>query len=150
VVDKQDWLAGVDILRRRAAGIRESGAFLLGRQDSETASIEKFVFYDDLDPGCLLYGAIQFDGRKLGLLWNICRELGLKVVADIHVHPGGFMQSSIDRENPMIPNTGHLALILPDYALKGVFPGEIGIYEYCGRKIWRDHSARGKAMMRVK
>jgi hypothetical protein len=84
------------------------------------------------------------------LLWDICRQTGLKVVADVHVHPFGYGQSDIDQANPLIPHAGHLALILPDFAQGNILPGGIGIYEYRGGADWLDLSARGMGIMRVR
>jgi hypothetical protein len=143
------WRHGIAELRKRSANVRESGAFLLGRYDNGCRVIEEFVFYDDIDPGCAAAGYIHFDGRKLGLVWKRCRETGRALVADVHTHPGGYGQSSIDKENPMHPHKGHIGLIVPYYALRDSAPGKIGIYEYMGGFAWKSHSARGRAVMRV-
>ena len=38
-----------------------------------------------------------FDGRYFGALWDICKQRGLSVVADVHVHPGGCRAKRSDR-----------------------------------------------------
>ena len=116
VCDRRLWNDGVDVLRSRAGGYCESGAFLLGTIDGGVRKIRRFLYYDDIDPTCFANGIVEFDGAKFGMVWQICRESQLTVVADVHVHPGGCGQSSTDRHNPMIPEPGHLALILPDFA----------------------------------
>jgi hypothetical protein len=136
-------------LANRTSGYRESGAFLLGAVRNGQRSIESFLFYDDLDPQCFSHGIVEFDGGKLGALWSHCRERALAVVADVHVHPGSFHQSPSDQHNPMIPEVGHFALILPSYAKRGTLPGEIGIHEYLGNRRWADHSAQGAAIMKL-
>ena len=133
------WIEGVKELRRRAAGKRESGAFLLGTQ-GKCRKVKEFIFYDDIDPRALKSGIVVIDGRHLGKLWKLCREKGQRVVADIHVHPGGFQQSYSDRANPIIAETNHIAFILPNYATGAARPGEIGIYRYLGARKWKDHS----------
>lgn len=133
------WYAGVLELRRRSAGRRESGAFLLGSKGS-TRRIEEFVFYDDIDPNALKTGMVKIDGRRLGALWTHCRKTGHAVVADVHVHPGGFQQSDSDRANPIIAESGHIAIILPHFAARATSPGGIGVYEYLGSRQWRDRS----------
>lgn len=143
------WNQGVDELRRRAAGKRESGAFLLGSTKGETRKIRQFLFYDDVDPTCFARGIVEFDGSKFGMVWQKCRESNLKVVADVHVHPGRFGQSESDTHNPMIPEVGHLALIVPDFAARARLPGKIGIYEYLGSRQWRDHSLLGDRIFYV-
>ena len=123
-------------LRRRSAGVRESGAFLLGVRRGKTRRILRFVSYDDLDPDCLNRGYIKFNGRTLPKLWTICRKHGLEVLADVHVHPGESSQSGVDRDNPMISIPGHVALILPRYATGRIRRSEIGMYVYLGEKRW--------------
>ena len=133
------WSAGVRELRRRTKGYRESGAFLLGSK-SKVRRIEEFVFYDDVDPGALRRGLVEIDGRRLGDLWQHCRKTGRAVVADVHVHPGGYRQSKSDRANPIMAEIGHIAIILPNYAANATSPGNIGVYEYLGSHEWRDRS----------
>lgn len=133
------WNAGISELRQRAAGRRESGAFLLGSNNG-TRKIEEFVFYDDIDPQALKTGIVVIDGRKLGALWAHCRETGRNVIADIHVHPGGFAQSSSDKANPIIAEAGHIAIILPHFAARATRPGKIGVHQYEGGRSWRDRS----------
>ena len=133
------WQAGVAELRRRADGRQESGAFLLG-STGKARRIEEFVFYDDIDPNALRPGMVVLDGRRLGGLWAHCRKTGRVVVADVHVHPGGFGQSASDRANPIIAEVGHMAMIVPDFASRAAGPGDIGVYEYLGRRQWRDRS----------
>jgi hypothetical protein len=71
------------------------------------------------------------------------------VVADVHVHPGHYGQSSTDRHNPMIPEAGHLAFIIPHFSARDRLPGKIGIYEYLGARQWRDHSPKGGRILHV-
>lgn len=126
-------------LRERGRGeSRESGAFLLGYADANGAArISDFVLYDDLDPHSLDTGIIRFDGKYFGRLWAICRERGLTVVADVHVHPGDSGQSNSDRACPMVSQAGHIALILPRFARKPIQHGDIGIYRYLGGGAWQ-------------
>lgn len=134
------WWSGLAELRRRGRGERESGAFLLGQQRGNRRAIERFAFYDDLDPHCLDTGIVVFDGSGYGPLWELCREAKLRVVADVHVHGGLARQSLLDRDNPMIAKAGHIALIVPDLVARFVGPEAIGIYEYEGEHRWRDNS----------
>jgi hypothetical protein len=143
------WDSGVAELKRRAAGQQESGAFLLGRVCGDTRVIYDFFYYDDIDPNCFANGIVEFYGRKLGQLWSHCRVRSMSVVADVHVHPGSFGQSESDQHNPIIAESGHFALILPDYATRRVAPGDIGVYEYRGMRRWRDHSRQGARIFHV-
>lgn len=139
---KDVWSTGLLELRRRGGGRRESGAFLLGTNEGGIRKIDRFIYYDDLDPHCLDQGYIVFDGAAYSPLWEICREAGLSVVADVHTHPGAPFQSESDRRNPMVAVTGHVALIVPQFAKRVVESTELGIYEYKGEHRWQDHSGR--------
>ena len=119
------WRDGVDELHRRTRGRIESGAFLLGRTILGGGRIEQFLFYDDVDPTCFKRGIVEFDGRKLGRVWQICRKTRMTVIGDVHVHPGGYGQSHSDQHNPIIAAVGHLALILPHYGARQPAPGRI-------------------------
>lgn len=128
-------------LKRRGRGTRESGAFLLG--PTEDHVINKFICYDELDPNALQNGIINFNSNGFLPLWKICEEQQLKVKADVHTHPDSWTgQSGTDKNNPMILQAGHIALIVPHYAgdsgqlLKGV-----GAFEYLGNKRWHSFSA---------
>ncbi len=138
--DAHLWQTRVAQLRRRGNGQRESGAFLLGRRSGARRRIERFVYYDDLDPRSLDAGIVVFDGAGYGRLWQVCREAGLDVVADVHTHPGVPLQSESDRTNPMMPSPGHVALIVPSFARGRASAAQLGIYEYRGEHGWCDHS----------
>jgi len=137
------------MLRERGDGRRESGGFLLGRRAGAARVIESFLPYDDVDPNSLR-GIILFDGSKMDTVWELCRREKLEVLADVHTHPGGFGQSQTDRDNPMIPEIGHIALIVPNFADGAYLPGQIGIYEYRGRRQWVDRSADGSRCFAVR
>lgn len=133
------WRRLVQALRERGHyGRRESGAFLLGRRENARARIERFVPYDDIDPHSLDSGIVHFDGRHYGKLWDLCRREDLAVVADVHTHPGGVLQSGSDQAHPMIAQAGHLALIFPRFAMEPFGRDEIGMYRYLGARKWED------------
>lgn len=129
-------------LHRRTRGRHESGAFLLGTKSEARREVQHIVYYDDLDPGAYRTGVVILYAESFGPLWEICRAKSLSVVADIHVHPRQAWQSEADRRNPMIAQTGHLALILPWFARPPVNFGEVGLYEYLGNHQWRNFSGR--------
>jgi hypothetical protein len=132
-------------LRARGAGRTESGAFLLGKRDKQgRARIVDFVLYDDLDPNSLSTGIVRFDGRYFSELWAICEASGLTVVADVHTHPKGAGQSASDQAHPMIARSGHLALIVPNFARAPVSRTDVGIYRYGGAGRWETILARDR------
>ncbi len=129
--------------------MREAGAFLLGRRTADgRRRIEAFLPYDEIDPHCLR-GWIHFDGSRMDEVWRRCAALNLSVVGDVHTHPGGYGQSHVDQANPMIPEVGHMALIIPNFANRTYGPGEVGVYEYRGAAGWRDHSRHGAKALRL-
>lgn len=131
------WWGVLHELRRRGEGRRESGAFFLGSNEGQRRLIRGVLYYDDLDPHALDTGAILLDGAVYARVFRECERRGMRVVADVHTHPGRSAQSCIDQEHPMIREAGHLALILPRYAVKN--GGAIGLYEYRGGRAWTAH-----------
>jgi proteasome lid subunit RPN8/RPN11 len=128
-------------LARRGSGSRESGAFLLGQVDRRgRREVQRFAYYDDLDPHALDTGIVVFHASGYSALWRLCEETGLAVVADVHTHPHGARQSEPDRKNPMIAQRGHVAVIVPDFAQRVTRGPELGIYEYQGAHQWTDYS----------
>lgn len=131
------WLALMRDLRRRSAGRRESGAFLLGKPGSDR--MVRYVPYDTLDPHVADSGVIMFRGGCIAPLWEMCHREGLRVVADVHTHPAMWTgQSPSDRAHPMISQHKHVALIVPCFAAKR-FQGlrKVGIHEYLGNRQWK-------------
>ena len=139
------WRRGVAEVARRGGGRRESGAFLLGHRRGTRGGVERFAYYDDFEPSCLDSGIVVFDGTGFGELWELCRRSGLSALGDLHTHGrvGKGRQSALDRDNPMIAQRGHIALIVPNFACDFRMR-DMGIYEYTGAHRWRDFSgARG-------
>jgi hypothetical protein len=146
VVPSELWEELIRELGKRGRGRRESGAFLLGQRDGDRRLVTDVVYLDDLDPNCLT-GGITFDGRYYGLLWDICVERRLEVRADVHTHPSEWVgQSALDRDNPMVARSGHVALILPDLAAHAVRSEQVGVHEFLGADGWRSHFGDGAAV----
>lgn len=145
------WEAGVqELARRTLGGRRESGAYLLGKNLVDGGKeILEFVYYDDIDPAALATGIVTIRQTALPKLWDLCRQRGFGVVADVHVHPYGYGQSQSDQANPVMPRSGHLALILPHFARQRPEPGSIGIYEFLGSGRWAEHSPKGRRFFRL-
>jgi proteasome lid subunit RPN8/RPN11 len=132
------WRRLLHDLRARGRGIRESGAFLLGRMDKGgRRRIVDYLLYDDLDPHALDTGIVHLDGSYFGELWDLCARRNVIVVADVHTHPGGSEQSQSDRAHPIIAQAGHLALIVPNFAAAPVDLRAVGIYRYGGGGRWQ-------------
>lgn len=136
------WIEMIHQLRERGDSCRESGAFLLASK--ETYDIIDILYYDDLEPGCLNKGGIVFTHVGYSRLWAYCKDKDLRVVADVHTHPGRWTKQSVtDKMHPMIVVPDHLALIVPFYAkfnngdIKGV-----GAYQYLGSKQWKNYKGK--------
>lgn len=100
-------------LEGRSQHRREAGAFLLGPTSGQ--DITRVAYYDDLDPTCLT-GGITFHASGYTKLNQLCRDDQVRVIADIHLHPGpGVRQSHTDVAHPMVARAGHLALIAPQF-----------------------------------
>lgn len=149
-MQRSDWDAMMAELGRRGQGHRESGAFLLCDRHSDSRTVTRVVYLDDLDPECLT-GAITFDGLAYSKLWDICEAERRRVIGDIHTHPGPHVhQSSIDAANPMIAQDGHVALIVPDYAMRAIKPREVGVHRYDGTswQTWTRRAATRRLFIR--
>jgi len=138
------WLWRQLILELRSRGHRrnESGAFLLAPQNCDAGCVTSFVCYDDLDPTAYDGGAIVFHAAGHAALWELCERRGLRVLADVHTHPGSYIrQSATDQRNPMMPLKGHMALILPHFAYVSWWTLNCAaVYEYQGNFEWRSYA----------
>lgn len=141
-------------LSHRGAGRRESGAFLLAARPStgstsalpeqrEPARVIDVAYYDDLDAHCLT-GGIDFSADGYTALAGVLQARQLRVVADIHTHPGSSVQQSCtDASHPMSALPGHVALIAPRYGAGTIHPRDLGVHTHLGQHTW--DSAYGPA-----
>jgi len=136
------WAALIEDLRRRGRGVRESGAFLLGRQRAGVRLVTQWLPYEELDPGALNFDYVRLESAAFSRLWDACAARGLEPVADVHTHPFGPRQSISDREHPMISLPGHVALIVPRFAEGGILPIDVSVNVYLGGGRWESHFER--------
>jgi len=134
-------------LRDQGGGVRESGAFLLGRKDDGMRRVTAFLPYEQLQADALNDDYVSLSADSFAKLWARCREQRLSVVADIHTHRFGPGQSLSDRTNPMVAQPGHIAFIAPNFARGQVRPQDLGMYVYLGNHRWTVHS--GPAVSRL-
>ena len=132
-------------LYRRGERCHEAGVFLLGIEGPRRLEVTDCVFYDELEPTAYDTGVCVLSGHAFAKLWTHCRERKLTVVADVHTHPGVAKQSDSDRTNPMIASPGHVAIIVPNYAIPPVKSSGLGIYEYRGRHDWTNRNGDGRS-----
>lgn len=147
-VTAEAWDELIDELGRRGRGERESGAFLLAsRHGRRRATVQRVTYFDDVDPTCLT-GGITLQSSGFTALWRICAAHGLRVIADVHTHPGGWVeQSEVDQANPMIATLGHVAIIVPSFAAERTRAGDCGVHVYLGSHRW--NAALGPAAARL-
>jgi len=136
IIRRPVWGKLMGELNLRGEGVRETGAFLLGEKTSNT--ISHFICYDDLDPDVSESGIIIFNGNCFIPLWEYCSDHQMKVLADVHTHPGEWTgQSMSDRKHPMIAQPGHIAFIVPFYGTQGdQWLNGVGIHEFLGNGKW--------------
>jgi hypothetical protein len=110
--------------------------------------VRHVAYYDDLDAECLK-GGISLAGSAFDELWSICRLGGLRVLADVHTHPAGWvMQSAVDMANPMMALPGHVALVVGHFASGPVNPDSVGVHLYEGHHEWQ-HLPNGAGIRRT-
>jgi len=130
------WRRLIADLGVRGRGVRESGAFLLGRRRGGRPVISHVVYFDDLEPGSL-NSAVHLTTRAYSSLWAYCSDHQVEVLADVHTHPGTMVcQSGIDQDNPLIAQSGHIAVIVPRFAAGNVTLDQVGVHEYRGDDGW--------------
>lgn len=142
------WPALIEDLRCRGRGVRESGAFLLGRHRAGVRSVAQWLPYEQLDPAALNFEYVRLESAAFGRLWDACSARGLEPVADVHTHPFGPRQSGSDRKYPMISLAGHVALIVPRFAQGRILPVDVSVNVYLGGGGWESHF-EGEAHARI-
>lgn len=133
------WEELLEHLRHQGGGVRESGAFLLGRKTEATRTVAAFLPYERLQADALHDDYVSLTAASFAKLWELCDQEALSVVADVHTHRFGAGQSRSDRENPMIALRGHIALIVPNFARDGRGFQGVGLYVYQGSHRWSSH-----------
>ncbi len=145
-ISRRRWAHLLGELAQRGGGVRESGAFLLADREAPRRVID-VVYFDDLDPNSLT-GGVSMPADAFATLWSICRERQMRVVADVHTHPGHHVvQSTIDQTNPMVARSGHVAVIVPHLAQRPTTAADCGIHIYQGDHKWQ--VAYGRAAKRA-
>src|SRR5207244_10087357 len=76
------WAGVIFDLRRRGDGVRESGAFLLGRDDRNPARVSSYICYDDVDPDAYQRRAIAFHANGCSAPWQQCRDKPPEMLVD--------------------------------------------------------------------
>jgi proteasome lid subunit RPN8/RPN11 len=145
------WRKLLKDLRRKSEDVRESGAFLLGEHGARTDRVRSYVLYHDVDAKVSDTGIIQFSSDGYPQLWRVCRERKQRAIADVHTHPEAWVgQSDADRAHPMIPERGHISLIVPSFGqMRWWSLRTVGVHEYLGGRSWTTHTDQGRAKLRL-
>lgn len=141
------WANLVEHLRLQGAGVRESGAFLLGRKTETGRLLTRYLPYEQLQVDALHDDYVSLTAASFAKLWDLCRASGLTVVGDVHTHRFGAGQSRSDRTNPMIALAGHIAIIVPRFAQGEVRLQDLEMYVYEGNHRWATFSGSGVAQL---
>lgn len=141
ICPSRKWRQILGELERRGEHRHESGAFLLGVETEGRREVLDAIYYDELDPDAYSSGVCVLHGDAFAKLWALCRQKNLTAVADVHTHPVEAFQSCTDRENPMVAQVGHIAIVIPNFARRPVHSRQLRIYEYCGQHEWTDRSS---------
>lgn len=119
-------------------GIKESGAFLLGHIDEHKRQISSYLMYDIVaTESSHKHAYVAFTAEEMAIAWEHCYTTGLQVLADIHTHPMGPSQSITDRAHPIVSVAGHVALIVPYFAMRKPEPIDLGVHVFEGAGRWR-------------
>lgn len=125
-------------LVKSGCGIKESGAFLLGHFDEQKRRVSSYLMYDIVaTESSRKHIYVAFTAEEMALAWEHCYATGLQVVADIHSHPMGPGQSVTDRAHPIVSVAGHIALIVPYFAMRKPEPIDLGVHVFEGAGRWR-------------
>ncbi|MES9841937.1 MAG: Mov34/MPN/PAD-1 family protein [Candidatus Thiodiazotropha endolucinida] len=125
-------------LARSGRGIKEAGALLLGYADGRGRCVSTYLMYDIIAPeSSRKHAYVAITAEEMASAWDHCYATGLQVVADVHTHPFGPRQSISDRANPIVSVAGHVALIVPYFALRDPQPADLGVHVFEGAGRWR-------------
>ncbi len=106
-------------LRLCGEGSRECMLFWLAACDG----CEQVVEVAHL-PHAATHGSCEIDGRALNGLWRRLATEDLRIVAQVHTHPGAAFHSRTDDQFPVLPRVGLLSLVVPNFALTEFDPSE--------------------------
>jgi len=125
-------------LVKSGRGIKEAGAFLLGHHDEQMRRVSSYLMYDIVaTESYRKHAYVAFTAEEMAIAWEHCYATGLQVIADVHTHPMGSEQSVTDRAHPIVSVAGHVALIVPYFAMRKPEPIDLGVHIFEGAGRWR-------------
>ena len=125
-------------LARSGRGVKEAGAFLLGHANGASRRATSYLMYDTVaTESSRKHAYVAFTAQEMARAWDHCYATGLQVVADVHTHPLEPRQSVTDRAHPIVSVAGHVALIVPYFAMRNPRPADLGVHVFEGGGRWR-------------
>ena len=125
-------------LAQDSQGVRESACVWAGERLKDRWIVQEVAFLDDL---CGVRASrLQHRTTRPALehLFTRLRTGGWQVVADVHTHPGNWVDlSPVDRRHPIEHRIGLVAMVLPQYAAGCPSRDHIGVHDYEGSYQWR-------------
>lgn len=124
-------------LAHSGRGIKEAGAFLLGSVNDAGRRVSSYLMYDVVAPeSSRKHAYVALTAEDMARAWEYCYSTGLQVIADVHTHPFGPHQSVTDRAHPIVSVAGHVAIIVPNFAMGTPTPADLGVHEFKGDGCW--------------
>jgi proteasome lid subunit RPN8/RPN11 len=117
-------------------GARESGAFLFGHLEPQRRVVEYRMYCEIAPESARREGYVTLTGPEMARAWDHARNTRLQVIADVHTHPEGPGQSPSDQAHPIVAVPGHVALIVPWFALRRPQPADLGVHVFLGGGRW--------------
>lgn len=138
VVTRELWVQTWTGLQKRGGGVRESACVWGGIRSTAQDTAQSVVFLDDL-PGVNAGARYhQLSRKTVEALFKILMTNHHMIVADIHTHPGRWVDlSPTDAEHPVEFRRGLPAMIIPNFAMNPPTLDGLGLHEYMGEGDWR-------------
>lgn len=138
VVSLMLWQSTWNGLRTRGAATRESACVWGGKRTVAADIATSVTFLDDL-PGVRAGTRYHRLTREtIDALFAILRSNKEMIVADIHTHPGCWVDlSPTDAEHPIEYRPGLPAIVIPYFAMGAPALDGLGLHEYVGDGEWR-------------
>lgn len=124
-------------LATRGAGERESACLWVGQRGKEIWLVKGIIFLDDI-PGTISNRRYHHTPKEVvNKIYQVLRNEGLQIIADVHTHPGGNVEmSNLDKNHPIEYRIGLLSIILPNFGFAPVTLRNTGFHEYLGNDKW--------------
>jgi len=137
-VTHQLWVETWSGLRTRGAGKHEAACIWSGKRSPGGDIVHSVTFLDDL-PGVHAGERYhQLSRVTINALFELLRARHEMIVADIHTHPGDWVDlSPTDAEHPIEFRRGLPAMIIPNFAKFAPALDGLGLHEYLGDGAWR-------------